>query len=229
MPKLETPDGAALAEEDVAQKFAEAMAAPEPDEPQAPAPARRAGAGEDGAGGGAAGASEPRESKGDSKARTRPASGGAAGGTGARRGRPKGSGKKPAEAAPAEGAFVQPVAEFLQALTITGAVAPIPNEHLKVKTRLQAALVNQHAGGLAAAIDSAARHNAVIRRGVEALTMGSAGWVLPAVLAVAPFAAQSAGLWRTAVDEQMVQAAEQFEANVREQLQGQAEDARPAA
>lgn len=197
------------------------MSAPEPDEPQHPAPERKdpvAEAEEKPA--------EPCEKPSHTKARTTASTSGSGGQK--RRGRPPKAKAEPA--APAEGAFVQPVAEFLQALTIVGATAPVPPGDLRTKVRLQAALVNQHVGGIATAVDAAARNNAVIRRGVEALTMGSAGWVLPAVLAVAPFAAQSAGLWRSPVAEGMAEQADGFAEAVKAQLQGAGQaDARPAA
>jgi hypothetical protein len=87
-----------------------------------------------------------------------------------------------------------------------------------VRVRLQANLVAEHSAGLTKGIDAAAQNNAVIRRGVEALTMGSAGWVLPAVLAVAPFAASSYALWRSDVTQEMAEAALKFETAVKETL-----------
>jgi len=202
--KLITPDGE-LDEAGVQQRFAQAMAAPEPDEPQAPAPARREPEAEP-----PAAAAAPDDPK-DNKARM-------TGATRQPRARRTG-GKKAATAAaaapPVEGAYLKPTTEFLEAMVIAGALVPMPAGQLAVKIRLQARLVSEHAGGLAVAIDSAARNNAVIRRGVEALTMGSAGWVLPAVLAVAPFAAASAGLWKAEITEQMVAAANQFQAETK--------------
>lgn len=217
MPKLETPDGE-LDETAVEREFAKVMAKPPADEPTAPAPARKS-VDEQGPRASQT-AQEPAEDPKHDKPRRTSAPGGSGDG---RRGRGRPRKAEQAAPQPAEGAYVQPVAEFLNALTIVGAMAPVPDGPLQAKVRLQAALVNQHQAGLATAVDSAARHNEVIRKGVEALTMGSAGWVLPAVLAVAPFAAQSLGLWRASVTEEMAAAAEGFEAEVKAAMMAQAE------
>lgn len=206
MPKLITPEGE-LDEAAVEQKFAEAMAAPEPNEPPAPAPARK----ETASNPSPDPASSPSSAAGDSKARTRAASSS----TSERRKRGRGSAKTEASAEPAEGAYTAAVAELLDALSISTALVPLPEGDLSTRLCLQADLIGAHRQGLAVATDAAARHNALIRRGVEALTKGSAGWVLPAVLAVAPFAAQSISLWRTPVDKEMTDAAATFRTNVR--------------
>lgn len=217
MPQLVTEDGA-MDEEAVNREFARAMAAPEPNEETAPAPQRKQATEST-----AQPVAEPSDDPKHDKARTSSSTGST--GRSGRRGRPRKT--EEAKPAPSEGAYVQPVAELLQSLTIVGALAPIPDGPLQTRVRLQAYLVGEHAPGLATAVDSAARHNAVIRKAVESLTMGSAGWVLPAVLAVAPFAAQSLGLWRAPVTEEMAADAKGFEAQVRGAMmaQGQAEQA----
>jgi hypothetical protein len=220
VPKLVTPDGE-LDEAAVARQFAESMAEPEPDEPVAAAPPRKAAATPPPA----AAAGEPAEDPKHSKARTTSSTSS----TGTRTRARRGSKKTEPGPAPSEGAYVQPVSEFLQGLTIAGALTPLPAGALATRVRLQSALVNDHITGLATAVDGAARHNAVIRKGVESLTMGSAGWVLPAVLAVAPFAAMSFSLWKTPVDEQMVRAGQVFEAEVRAAMMGQPDDQSAAA
>jgi hypothetical protein len=123
---------------------------------------------------------------------------------------------------------VRPVSEFLQGLVIAGAVFPVPDGPLKIKVRLQSNLVAAHQTGMATAVDLMARNNAFIRKGVEALTLGPSGYVLPAVVALAPFAAQSAALWRGEVTPEMTKGAEQFETMVRDQLQGQASESPPS-
>ncbi|MDB5910928.1 MAG: hypothetical protein JWP34_5042 [Massilia sp.] len=220
MPKLITPDGE-LDEAAVNRQFAESMAEPEANEPLAAAPPRRPPATPPAA------VQEPAEDPKHSKARTT-SSTSSTGGSSRPRAR-RGSKKAEPGPGPAEGTYVQPVAEFLQGLTIAGALAPIPAGPLATRLRLQAQLVEDHRGGLATAVDAAARHNAVIRKGVESLTMGSAGWVLPAVLAVAPFAALSFSLWKTPVDEEMVRAGQVFETEVRAAMMGQPDDASAAA
>lgn len=227
MPKLLTPDGAELDDAEVQRKFAEAMAAPEPDEPTAPAPEPQdpdAPPAEEPA---------PREQRSHGKARTTAAPRARGGGGGRGRGRPRKAAAAPS-APPPEGTFAGPVAEFLEALTIAGTLIPLPAGELRTKVRLQTGLIAMHVDGLAAAADGAACHNATIRRGVEALTQGSAGWVLPAVLAITPFVAQSLGLWRGPVDEDLVRQADAYENDVRsrilqQQTMGQAEHASSAA
>lgn len=218
MPTFVTPEGD-LDEDKVNQEFAKAMVAPPADEPTAPAPPRKEAA-ED-----SQKPAEPAEDPKHDKPR-RTSSTGSSGG-GGRRGRPKKA--EPAAPPPAEGQYVQPVTEFLQGLTLTGGLVPIPNGALQTKVRLQAHLVNVHTPGLAQAIDAAARHNAVIRKGVESLTMGASGWVLPALLAVVPFATQSMALWRSPVTAEMAAAAEDVEAQVRDAMMAQSQGAEAAA
>jgi hypothetical protein len=208
VPKLKTPDGEELTVDDIERRFNKAMAAPEPDEPVAPAPQPKdAGDGQEPA--------APAPSPDDARhTRTRTAKAPRGGGRGA----PKRSAKaSPAAAAPAVGTYVQPVAESLQGLTMAAAIMPVPGE-LGVRLRLQGSVIGDHTAGLARALDLAACNNAVIRRGVESLTMGSAGWVLPAVMAVVPFAMASAAVWRAPIDENATAAADAFSESVRAQL-----------
>lgn len=219
MAKLITPDGKEMDEADVQQTFAEAMAAPEPDEPLAKAPQPKDDQ--------AAPQASPKEpAAADGKARTRAA----APQTGERKRRTRNAAAAAPSSAPSEGAYVKPVAEFLEGLTVLGVVAPLPSGPLATRLRLQAKLVDDFSPGLAKATDLAARHNAVIRRGVESLTMGSAGWVLPAVMLVGPFAMASVGLWRAPVTEDMVKAGQIFETEVKAALATMGQpDASPAA
>lgn len=197
MPKLKTPDGTEFDGDEVERKFTAAMAAPEPDEPAAPAPQPKD------VGEGHTEAPAPPDDAKHTRTRTTRAAG-----------RGRGAGKRtakasPAAAAPAPGTYVQPVAEWLQGLTMAAAIVPVPGE-LGVRLRLQGQVVGDHAPGLARAVDLAACNNAVIRRGVEQLTMGSAGWVLPAVMAVIPFAMASNQAWRAPITEDTVTRANEF-------------------
>lgn len=222
MPKLTTPEGDVLDDAAVQQQFAEAMAAPEPDEPMAPAPERRADDGQDEQTGRRRRARANDSTAGDERRQGRART------TGARSAR-TGAGRDGKAKASAPSSYAEPIGEFLQALVITGALVPLPRSPLAVRVRLQAGLVDEHGAGLTKAIDAAAQNNAVIRRGVEALTMGSAGWVLPAVLAVAPFAAQSVGLWRSEVTEDMANTADAIHIAVRAQVQDAGAQAEQAA
>jgi hypothetical protein len=97
------------------------------------------------------------------------------------------------------------------------AAAPVPAEGIRLKLRAQAKVLKDNQPGLCQGVNLMAQHNGTIRRGVEALTMGSAGWVLPAVMAVAPFAVQSAALWK-ADPAQLADMAAQTEAEWDEQF-----------
>ncbi|MEU9022335.1 hypothetical protein [Actinomadura sp. NPDC048394] len=216
MPKLKTPDGSTIDGDDVERRFAAAMSAPEPDEPPAPAPQPKDGDE------GQADAPAPADDGKHRRTRTTKAAGS----------RGRGGAKRPAKASPAAaapptGTYVQPVAEWLQGLTIAAAIVPVPGE-LGVRLRLQGQVVTDHTPGLARAVDLAACNNQVIRRGVEQLTMGSAGWVLPAVMATVPFAMASAAVWRAPVDERAAAAADAFSGAVREQLAEMAGAGTPA-
>lgn len=218
MPKLTMPDGTELDGDQVEQQFAQAMAAPEPGEPQAPAPTPI-----DDPNVQVSGVPQPgEEDRKHSRARTRTAGASSAS---SGRGRRKTTGRASAKAAapaPAEGAYVQPVAETLEALVLAAGILPFPESAFGVRVRLQGQLIQTHAGGLAVAIDSAARHNEVIRRGVEAVTMGAGGWVLPAVMMVAPFTMATAALWRGELTEEHVKEAAAFQADVQQQLMNKA-------
>jgi len=215
VPKLSTPEGEQLDTEEIERRFSRAMAEPEPDEPTAPAPARS-----DPDQAPVAAPSNEGQDAADEGKNTRPRTRRA----GPRAARPKASGKgrSATKAQPEEGAYVQPVTEFLQGLTYAAALTPLPPGALAVRVRLQGALVDEHTAGLAAAIDAAARHNETIRRGVESLTGGAAGWVLPAALAVMPFAMASAQLWRMPVDENVAAAAAQFQRSTLQRITGEA-------
>lgn len=211
MAKLNLPDGEQLDGEQVEARFAQAMSAPEPGEPQAPAPQRKDTPDQDAGPVSGPAVAGPQGDGRHSKARTRAGSAGGRGRGGGGGGRGK-STKATAGPPPLEGMYIEPVTEWLEALSIGAAVLPLPASEVTVRVRLQGQLVGDFAGGLAYAIDGAARHNETIRRRVESLTMGSAGWVLPAVLAIAPFVASSAGLWRAPLSKEMVDAANAFQA-----------------
>lgn len=186
---LTTLDGTALDLDAGEQEFARAMAAPEPTDPQAPAPPRRELTEEE------RGAKYGYTTGEDGKPRAKKAPG-----------RPRKQPARVTEAAPAEAPrgktapsvpdFTGPLAGLTDALWMVLAAAPAPSVPLRIKLRAQAKVLKDNQPGLVQGVNVCAQHNATIRRGVEALTTGGAGWVLPAVMAVAPFAMQSAALWR---------------------------------
>lgn len=196
---LATAEGQLLEIDAAERDFARAMAAPEPGEPEAPAPPRRE-----------ADPDAPYGRKVDGSPKKAP---------GGRPAKPRVTDSKPvagkAAAAPAD--YTQPLAEFTSGLWMVLAAAPVPNDALRIRIRAQAAVLKDNQPELCQGINLAAQHNGTIRRGVEALTMGNAGWVLPAVMALAPFAMQSARLWQ-ADPGQLVQLAAATEMQWAEQF-----------
>jgi len=200
---LMTADGAALDLDAAERDFARAMAAPEPSEPQAPAPPKRA--------------VDPEAPYGrtvNGRPKVRP---------GGRPPKPRVTEAAPAASSTAKGKvaaepanYTGRLGEFTSALWMVLAGAPVPNDGLRLKIRAQARILKEHQGGVCQGVNLMAQHNSVIRRGVEALTMGSAGWVLPAVMAVTPFAVQTGQLWRTdATDAGLQQLAAETESEWR--------------
>lgn len=186
---LATADGQAIDLDQAEADFHRAMAAPEPDEPIAPAPPKRAPADDE----------APYGRKVDGTPKKAP---------GGRPAKPRVTESKPA--APAQGKgksaaegtdYTQPLGEFTSALWMVMAAAPVPADEWRIKLRAQAYILKENQPGLCQGVNLMAQHNGVIRRGVEALTMGNAGWVLPAVMAVAPFAVQSAAVWKATPGE----------------------------
>lgn len=188
---LATADGKAIGLDQAEAEFHSAMAAPEPDEPEAAAPPKRTADPEAPFGRRVDGS--PKKAPGGRPAKARvteskPVTADAKGG-------------KKAGAAADGTDYTGPLGEFTSALWMVLAAAPVPVEPLRIKLRAQAAVLKDNQPGLCQGINLMAQHNGTIRRGVEALTMGNAGWVLPAVMALAPFAVQSAALWKTSPAE----------------------------
>jgi hypothetical protein len=193
---LSTEDGQAIDLDAAERDFARAMAAPEPDEPEAPAPPKRQELTEEELGAKYGWTTGPNGERRAKRAKGRPR-------TQARLTEaPPQASEKPGKPPKSQGvnqipkSLLQPLSELTSAVWMLCAAIPIPAEPLRVKVRAQAAILKANQVGLVQGVDMMARHNGVIRRGVEMLTMGSAGWVLPATMAVAPFCAQSAQLWR---------------------------------
>lgn len=189
METLATADGKPIDLDQTDAEFAKAMAAPRGDEPEAPAPPKRE-------------APDPEAPYGRTK-------------DGTPRGKPGRKPKQPpprmtetpktapppkGKAAPAAD-YTQGLTEFSEALWMVLAATPVPWPEWRVRVRAQAYVLKETSGGLVQGVNLMAQHNGMIRTGVEKLTTGNAGWVLPAVMAVAPFAVQSAMIWRAPADE----------------------------
>ena len=183
---LATADGQRLDLDDTDRAFAAAMAAPRADDPEHPAPPRREPADPEAPYGRTLdGRPKKRPGGRPPKARPReipaPAAQAPSGG-------PKGK-------APAAD-YSAGLADFTEALWMVMAATPVPWETVRIRVRAQAYVLKSNQAGVVQGVNLMAQHNASIRWGVEKLTTGEAGWVLPAVMALAPFAVQTGMIWR---------------------------------
>lgn len=168
---LELPDGTPVDAGDLSRSFAAAMAAPEPDEPAAAAPPRTAG--------GTADPDAPYGRKADGSPRkSRP-------GPGrprlARDARPA---VKDAKAEPKD--YTRQLSELTEALWF--GLAQLP------PTQAQAEVLWQHRPQLVQGWALAGSSNAMIGRGIDAITSHGT-WVAVVAMATVPFALQSWALW----------------------------------
>lgn len=192
METLSTADGQRVDLDESDAEFARAMAAPGPDEPEAPAPPKRDPADPEAPYGRKVDGT-PKKAPGGRPPKPRmieaPASSGSQG---------KGSKDSPP---PAD--YTAALVEFTSALCLVMGTVPVPHDELRVRVRAQSWVLEQNQGNVASAVNAMAQHNATIRTGVEKLTMGNAGWVLPAVMTMVPFAVQTAAIWRAPVEGDM--------------------------
>lgn len=192
---LATEDGTEIDLDAAEAEFAAAMNAPEPDEPVHPAPPKREQLTEEELGAKYGWTTDKDGNRRAKRAKGRPSA----------KARTTEAPPPPAEPQkPAKGAkgdspkpdYTGPLTEFTGALWMVAAATPMPSEALRVRVRAQAKVLRSTQGNVVQGVNMMAQHNGTIRRGVEALTMGGAGWVLPAVMALAPFAVQSAAVWK---------------------------------
>lgn len=185
---LQTADGQRLDLDDTDRTFAAAMAAPRADDPEHPAPPRHDPPDPD----------APFGRKLDGTPKTRP------GGRPPKH-RPREISAPPAgpqdaqgKAKPAAAAadYTGGLTEFTDALWMVMAATPVPWDTVRVRVRAQAYVLQANQAGVVRGVNLMAQHNGTIRWGVEKLTTGEAGWVLPAVMALAPFAVQTGMIWR---------------------------------
>ena len=217
---LATEDGTAIDLDAAEADFARAMAAPEPDEPEHPAPPKRVQPTEEELGEKYGWTTLPDGTRRAKRAKGRPAK---ARTTDAKPQEPQKSSKpsgKPGQT-DAKPDLTQPLSELTSALWMVAAAAPIPVEGLRVKVRAQAKILRENQAGVVQGVGIMAANNGTIRRGVEALTMGSAGWVLPATMALAPFAVQSMAVWR-AKPEDLAELAAQTEQEWKDEFEAMA-------
>lgn len=83
---------------------------------------------------------------------------------------------------------------------------------LRVKIRAQAAITKAHTPAVPHAVNEIAKHNDWIARIVESASSGKSGvWVMPVLLALAPFAVQTAALWTSEITADLVTTAKAVE------------------
>lgn len=173
---LQTADGtpvdvpAAASDEELNKQFAQAMNAPEPDEPTIAAPPRK----DPEAPYGRKADGTPKKGPGGRPAKSR-----------AEKPRTV-SAPTPADIAARD--YRQGLAEVTDGVWYLMTIAPSPQLHA------QAAIFKMHRPNLVHALNIGAQHNPWIRAGVEAMT-GPGTWVATMGMALVPFALQSAALW----------------------------------
>jgi hypothetical protein len=210
---LSTADGQKIDLDNVDQEFAAAMAAPPPDEPEAPAPPDMPpydpeapyGRKVDGT---------PKKAPGGRPAKPRTTTQKAIGG---------GSEKdaKGGKDEPQASTYAKGLEELFAGVALALAVLPVPADEVRVRCRVQAQVLQQTGDGLAAGLGSCAEHNGVARWAVEKLTKGGGAWIFPAALAVAPFAVQTAAVWKAPVEGDMREAADRIEEEALKEFKAQ--------
>jgi len=201
---LATADGQKIDLDDVDREFAAAMAAPSSDEPEAPAPPDMPpydpeapyGRKIDGT---------PKKAPGGRPAKPR---------TTTQKALPAGGSQKDAKGGKDAGdatTYAKGLEEFFAGIALALAVLPIPADEIRIRCRVQAHVLKETGDGLAAGLGSCAEHNSVARWAVEKVTKGGGAWVFPAALAIAPFAVQTAAVWKAPVEGDMRTAADRIE------------------
>jgi len=110
-------------------------------------------------------------------------------------------------------------AELAEGIGFVMAAAPMPASTLRVRVRLQASILTEHAGAIGQAAAVAAPHVPMVERFLSKLAAGSGGmWILPFTLALGPVLIASAEAWRAPVDDTMIEAAEQIEQSALNQI-----------
>jgi hypothetical protein len=199
---LATAEGETISFDATEQEFAAAMAAPSADDPEAPGPPDLPPVDPDAPWGRTA-AGEPKRKPGrprKDRPRTVPGS------SVSKPAAPQKGGKPAAEPGPARD-YSEGLGEFTQLIWMALAGLPIPWEETRIRCRVQAAVLKENQAGVVSGVNIMAQHNKVVRWGVEKLTMGQAGWIFPAALALMPFAVQTNMLWRVPVNGDMQQMA----------------------
>jgi hypothetical protein len=195
---LATADGRKLDLDNSERAFAAAMAAPRADEPEHPAPPKRAPSDPDAPYGRRVDGT-PKKAPGGRPPKPREVEA------------PKDAKGNDSKAQGSAQDYARGLGEFLGGVQLVLAVVPIPNDNIRVHARYQSAVLEKTGDGLATGLGTVAEHNAMVRWGVEKLTQGGGAWIFPAVMAIAPFAVSTALLWNAEVTPEMAAGAERIE------------------
>jgi hypothetical protein len=191
---LATAEGERIDFDQTEREFAAAMAAPRADDPEAPGPPDVPPVDPDAPWGRTASGAPKRKPGRPPKDKPRtvpgaavsPAAGPAKGGKG-----------NDQPAGPKD--YTDGLSDFTQLLWLGLAGIPVPWEEKRIRCRVQAAILKENQAGVVAGVNILAQHNGVVRWGVEKLAAGEAAWIFPAMLALMPFAVQTAQVWRVPV------------------------------
>lgn len=150
-------------------------------------------------------------------------------------------------AAPGEGKakknYTAPLTETFQGVWMLMAGVPTPKGEVRVlgvdlqsaslRLKAQASVLEDNGERLVSSINMMAQHNAQVARGIEKITADSGpAWILPAMMALVPFAVQSAAVWTAPVENGIRELAEKTEAQFDElfrTIQSQATNPEPTA
>jgi hypothetical protein len=134
---------------------------------------------------------------------------------------------RPAPAKPKAKDYSEPLTDTIQGFWMLLAGIPTPDKPVKlagvnvqalsIRAKAQAAVLEENSGNLVAAVNLVAQHNKQVQREVERWTADSSpAWVLPAMMAILPFAVQSAQVWRVPVAGDLTAMAKQTDAKFEE-------------
>lgn len=118
--------------------------------------------------------------------------------------------------------------EFGQALWFIAATMPLPNDvtvlgrhfaGVRVRARVQAAVIEQNLPNLVQVGQVMADHSPAVQAGLRALAAGAGGsWLIPALVYVVPFALQTFSTWHDKLDDAAEDIAMQVEQQAAQSL-----------
>jgi hypothetical protein len=133
--------------------------------------------------------------------------------------------------APATADFTKPVMELLDGLWTLGAGLPVPEPGFKVagvglynpsiRLKAQMAILKDNGAGVVNGVAIMAKHSEPVRNFItRAGDESGPAWVIPAIMALLPFAVQSASMWKAPVAGEVEKLAKRTEAEFDELVKG---------